>query len=214
VPGTNGSARSLALLGGGSHAAAIARACDAQALAVEGHEDVGALLASSPGPDCVLLCTNGSEAASVASDIDRLLGAGAGPVLVLCEDLRPWELRAVLEAGASGVVMEDEVETALGPCLEAALAGQVCVPREHASRVEPPALSAREKQVLGLVVMGHTNGEIASRLFLAESTVKSHLSSAFGKLGVRSRNEAVELILDSKRGLGPGILGLSVEQVV
>jgi DNA-binding NarL/FixJ family response regulator len=120
----------------------------------------------------------------------------------------------VLEAGASGVVLADELDAALGPCVEAALAGQVCLPRDHAPQVEPPALSAREKQVLGLVVMGHTNGEIASRLFLAESTVKSHLSSAFGKLGVRSRNEAVELILDSERGPGLGILGLSVEQVV
>ena len=206
--------RSLALLGADPHLPAIYRACDEQGLAVESYEDAEALLAGSPEAGCVLFCVNGSEPASVAPEISRLLGAGAGPVLVLCEALRPWELRAVLEAGASGVVLEDEVDAALGPCLEASLAGQVCVPREHASRVEPPALSAREKQVLGLVVMGHTNSEIASRLYLAESTVKSHLSSAFGKLGVRSRNEAVELILDSERGPGMGILGLSVEQVV
>jgi DNA-binding NarL/FixJ family response regulator len=70
--------------------------------------------------------------------------------------------------------------------------------------------------VLGLVVMGYMNSQIAAQLFLAESTVKSHLSSAFGKLGVRSRNEAVSVILDPARGLGTGILGLGggpVEQV-
>jgi DNA-binding NarL/FixJ family response regulator len=91
--------------------------------------------------------------------------------------------------------------------------GQICVPREHWRQVQPPVLSTREKQILGLVVMGYMNSQIASTLFLAESTVKSHLSSAFGKLGVRSRNEAVSLILDPERGLGMGILGLGGEPV-
>jgi predicted transcriptional regulator len=59
--------------------------------------------------------------------------------------------------------------------------------------------------------MWYMNSQIAERLFLSESTVKSHLSSAFGKLGVRSRNEAVNLILDSERGLGMGILALGGE---
>ena len=84
----------------------------------------------------------------------------------------------------------------------------MCVPPATASRSAPPALSTREKQILGLVVMGYMNCQIAERLFLAESTVKSHLSSAFGKLGVRSRNEAVSLILNPDRGLGTGILSL------
>jgi DNA-binding NarL/FixJ family response regulator len=85
------------------------------------------------------------------------------------------------------------------------------VPRGHWRQIEPPALSSREKQILGLVVMGYMNSQIAEQLFLAESTVKSHLSSAFGKLGVRSRNEAVNLILDPERGLGMGILALGGE---
>jgi hypothetical protein len=43
--------------------------------------------------------------------------------------------------------------------------------------------------------------------------VKSHLSSAFTKLGVKSRHEAVDLILDSERGLGMGILGLGGDPI-
>jgi DNA-binding NarL/FixJ family response regulator len=201
-------------VGDASHTATVASVCREQGLRLERYDHAEALLEASPQVRCVLLCSDDSGPGSSGSEIALLNDAGAGPILVLCERLRPWELRAALQAGASGVILRSEVADTLGPCLEATLSGQVCIPRMHASEVEPPALSNREKQVLGLVVMGHTNGEIADRLFLAESTVKSHLSSAFGKLGVRSRHEAVELILDSERGFGAGILGLSVEQVV
>jgi DNA-binding NarL/FixJ family response regulator len=111
------------------------------------------------------------------------------------------------------VVLADNLDQGLVPCLQAVQNGQICVPREQWRQIEPPVLSAREKQILGLVVMGYMNGQIAEQLFVAESTVKSHLSSAFGKLGVRSRNEAVNLILDPERGLGMGILALGGEPV-
>lgn len=133
------------------------------------------------------------------------------PIVVVCTDIERWAVRAALAAGAAGVVLLEDLETALWPCLQAVQSGQTCVPRGHWRQIEPPALSTREKQILGLVVMGHMNSQIAAQLFLAESTVKSHLSSAFGKLGVRSRNEAASLILDSERGLGLGILGLGRE---
>jgi DNA-binding NarL/FixJ family response regulator len=135
------------------------------------------------------------------------------PVIVVCEGIERWEIRSALASGAAGVVLYDELDAAFGPCLQAVLAGQTCVPQAHSAQIEPPALSTREKQILGLVVMGCMNSQIAERLYLAESTVKSHLSSAFGKLGVRSRNEAVKLIVDPDNGLGLGILGLEVEPV-
>jgi DNA-binding NarL/FixJ family response regulator len=146
---------------------------------------------------------------SIASLVGTLRGRFAGtPIVVIAAGLERWEVRAALAAGAAGVVHADELEHSLGPCLRAVSVGQTCVPRGHWRQVEPKALSAREKQVLGLVVMGYMNSEIAERLFLAESTVKSHLSSAFGKLGVRSRNEAAELITNPQRGFGLGILEL------
>ncbi len=134
-------------------------------------------------------------------------------VVVVCPNIERWEVRALLAAGAAGVVLEEEMAGTLGACLQAVRVGQICVPRRHWRQIAPPALSTREKQILGLVVMGYMNGQIAEQLFLAESTVKSHLSSAFGKLGVRSRNEAVSLILDAERGLGMGILALGGEPV-
>jgi DNA-binding NarL/FixJ family response regulator len=132
-------------------------------------------------------------------------------VVFVCASIEGWEVRAALAAGAAGVVLEAEASSALGPCLLAVRAGQICVPKGNRRVVERPVLSAREKQILGLVVMGYMNGQIAEQLFLAESTVKSHLSSTFAKLGVRSRHEAVDLILDPERGLALGILALGGE---
>jgi DNA-binding NarL/FixJ family response regulator len=77
------------------------------------------------------------------------------------------------------------------------------------ARLESESLSMREKQVLSMLVMGFTNAEIAAKLFLAESTVKSHLSSAYTKLGVRSRKDAATMILDPVAGLAPGILTIT-----
>jgi len=133
------------------------------------------------------------------------------PTVLICPEIQRRVVRTALSAGAVGVLRLADLDATLGPCVHAVQSGQICVPREHGRQIEPPALSSREKQILGLVVMGFTNGQIAQQLFLAESTVKSHLSSAFGKLGVRSRNEAVGLILDPERGLGMGILALGGE---
>ena len=178
-----------------------------------GFNDVEEMLKSAADtqPALVVLWIQAGPVSPARAVEDLRQAVQDAPVVMVCAELQRWEVRAALSAGAAGVVLEDELEGALGPCLLAARAGQICVPRQHWRQIEPPALSTREKQILGLVVMGYMNSQIAEQLFLAESTVKSHLSSAFGKLGVRSRNEAVNLILDSKRGLGMGILGLGGE---
>jgi DNA-binding NarL/FixJ family response regulator len=122
-------------------------------------------------------------------------------VAVMPEDSRRGVRRA-LESGADGVVFESELEKALSITIRAVLAGQTAVPAARRHEVDRPTLSSREKQVLGMVVTGKSNKVIAGELFLAESTVKCHLSSAFSKLGVRSRNEAADLVLQSGAELG------------
>ncbi|HEY0719003.1 MAG TPA: helix-turn-helix transcriptional regulator [Streptosporangiaceae bacterium] len=54
-----------------------------------------------------------------------------------------------------------------------------------------PGLSAREAEIMDLIAGGHTNGEIAARLFLAEKTVKNHVNRIYSKLGVASRPAAI-----------------------
>lgn len=126
-------------------------------------------------------------------------------IVAVCESADGRAVRRALDSGIDGLVFADEVETALRPTVEAALAGQIAVPRNLRASVRKPSLSAKERQVLRLLVMGFTNNEIGARMFLAESTVKSHLSSAYSKLGVRSRSEAVSLLLDTNQSLSTSV---------
>jgi DNA-binding NarL/FixJ family response regulator len=199
----------------------IVEVVEREELCYDTFADVEALLTSDSDPCLVVMWTEDASTSlprrveslvprrveSLAQRFERTL------IVAACVDIERWEMRAALAAGATGIVLQDNLDMTLGPCLRAVLAGQTCVPRGHWRQIDPPALSAREKQILGLVVMGYMNSQIAEQLFLAESTVKSHLSSAFGKLGVRSRNEAVNLILDPERGLGMGILAIGGEPI-
>jgi len=137
-------------------------------------------------------------------------GAPAGARLVVCtERVGRRRLRQAIAAGLDGLVWQREIESTLVPTVLAVAAGQLAIPRELHRRLETPKLSTREKQVLSLVVMGMSNGEIAQRLFIGETTVKTHLGSAFRKLGVSSRAEAAQLIADPSEGLGTGILRIT-----
>jgi DNA-binding CsgD family transcriptional regulator len=130
--------------------------------------------------------------------------------LILIASLSRIGVHRALEAGAAGLVLESEVESTLPATIHAVLAGQLVAPRELRRAITRPPLSHRERQALALVVKGFTNRQIAAHLFLAESTVKTHLSSVFSKLGVGTRSEAVALVLDSEEKLGLDMVGLSV----
>lgn len=130
-------------------------------------------------------------------------------VIAVCGSSDGRGTRRAIDGVLDGLVLLDDLETALVPTIAAVLAGQSAVPRGLRTSLRREALSYREKQILGLVVRGHTNSEIGRRLYLAESTVKSHLSSSFSKLGVKSRSEAAAVILDPDGSLGASILALT-----
>ena len=137
-----------------------------------------------------------------------------GPLVAVVREL-PGALGArTIAARLEGAVLAVELERTLGPTLAAVAAGQCVVPRAIRQIVDRPPLSPRERQILAMVVLDFSNGEIARKLFVSESNVKSHLSSAFQKLGVKSRSAAAELILDRESGLGPGILRISPEEAL
>jgi DNA-binding NarL/FixJ family response regulator len=134
---------------------------------------------------------------------------GARVVILAPDGRRSGELRRLLRAGADAVVFDAQAEACLAPTVRAVHAGQIVVPRSLRQHVVRSPLSHREKQILRLVVRGFTNRQIADELYLAESTVKTHLSSAFTKLDTHSRAEVTELILDPDEGRGLGILGVA-----
>jgi DNA-binding NarL/FixJ family response regulator len=162
-----------------------------------------------PGGLIVLL--NRPTGAATVRDIRTLVKANpkARILAVMPSDTSNAWLRRALLAGACGLVLLGDVASALVATAHAVLAGQLTVPVALGRQIAPRPLSYREKQILGLVVLGFTNREIADKLFLAESTVKTHLSSSFAKLDAHSRSEAAARILDPEAGYGVGILAIA-----
>ena len=139
----------------------------------------------------VLVVSGGLSPQGLVSRIRRVSErAPSVAVVVVLASIGDGVARAMISAGARGVVLRGELEQALVPTVRAARTGQISIPQPGRRQIFPPALSHRENTVLAMVARGQTNAEIATSLFLAESTVKSHLRSVFAKLGVNSRQEA------------------------
>jgi DNA-binding NarL/FixJ family response regulator len=153
-------------------------------------------------PDAVVLVADCAAPAGMAA-LRRIRKdvPAARLVVVARDDRSAIAARQALNAGAEAFVPVDAVDRALAPALDAVMAGLVCAPRALRRLVAKPTFSHREKEVLELLVAGLTNRQIAARLYLAESTVKTHLAAAFAKLGVGSRKDAVALLLDPAEAL-------------
>ena len=116
-----------------------------------------------------------------------------------------------LRAGASGFLLKDATpeeilaavrivgagEALLAPSVTRRLIAEFASRKRLAAPTELGRLTPREREVLLLVAAGLTNAEIAGRLYLAEQTVKSHVSSVLFKLGLRDRVQAVILAYES-----------------
>jgi DNA-binding NarL/FixJ family response regulator len=149
----------------------------------------------------VLVVSGGSTPEGRVSRIRRVSErAPSVAVVVVLTSIGDGVARAMISAGARGVVLRGELELALVPTVRAARTGQISIPQPGRRQIFPPALSHRESTVLAMVARGQTNAEIATSLFLAESTVKSHLRSVFAKLGVNSRQEAAAVAQASAPG--------------
>jgi two-component system response regulator DesR len=118
-------------------------------------------------------------------------------VLVVTRAATGRQLRHALDAGVDGLILARQARRALPEAVRAVHAGLFCAPPELRGQTVAPNLSPREAELVALAGGGLANTEIAARLALSESTVKSHLSSAFAKLGVSSRREAAARLADN-----------------
>jgi two-component system response regulator DesR len=124
-------------------------------------------------------------------------------VVVITGIDREWEIRSALEQGVRGYLLVGCALDALAAAVRAVHRGARHLSPQVADRlaesVTREPLTAREEEVLHLVVEGLSNKAIAIRLEIAVGTVKSHLKSAFDKLNVQSRTQAAGLV--EQRGL-------------
>jgi len=116
-------------------------------------------------------------------------------------------IKNALEAGAIAYLLKDVSADDLSRAIRAAHAGRATLSPEVAQSLvetsnQPPApgldLTEREREVLALMVEGLNNTQIAGRLTVSPSTIKSHVSNVLSKLGVASRTEAVTLALRNR----------------
>jgi DNA-binding NarL/FixJ family response regulator len=132
--------------------------------------------------------------------------APSARVLLLSATDDPAAVTTALERGASGFLSKETDSDALATHVRDAAAGKTVLDARSAAavaaRLRDPspveALSAREVEVLRLVAEGKSNPEIGKALFVAASTVKTHLDRTYAKLGVKDRAAAVARAKDLK----------------
>jgi DNA-binding NarL/FixJ family response regulator len=144
----------------------------------------------------------------------QLLASGDPPrVLMLTTFDLDEHVYDAMRAGASGFLLKDVLPEQLADAVRAVAAGETLLSPvitrrlvEQFVRRPPPGgtrpallgtLTDREIDVLRLVARGRSNAEIASTLFLSETTVKTHLTHLFTKLGLRDRAQAVVVAYES-----------------
>jgi DNA-binding NarL/FixJ family response regulator len=144
----------------------------------------------------------------------QLRSAGSGPpVLALTTFDDDEVLAGMLRAGASGFVLKgipaEDLQRAVrivaegGAWLDPAVAGRVLATyrstplRPAAPNTAADALTAREREVLGLIGAGKSNAEVAAALFVGEGTVKTHINHLFTKLQLRDRAAAIVFAFDN-----------------
>lgn len=128
-------------------------------------------------------------------------------VLMLSMQDDPRYVREAFEAGASGYVLKEAADTDVVDAVRAVAAGEryvhpalgarlVAAESEERKRAESDPLSDREREVLRLLALGHTNQEISVQLFISVRTAETHRAHIMQKLGLSSRAELVRYALD------------------
>jgi DNA-binding NarL/FixJ family response regulator len=179
--------------------------------AADGHEAVSRAVTFEP--DVILMdlrMPGGDGVAAIRELVDRGV---ASRVLVLTTFDTDRDVIAAIDAGATGYLLKDTPRDELFRAVRAAARGETSLSPTVATQLigrvrdpGPDALSPRELEVLQAVARGATNREVAAKLHISETTVKTHLLHIYGKFGVNDRAAAVAVAYE--RGvLQPGSSG-------
>ena len=158
-------------------------------------------------PDVVLLDLMMPEKGGIEGMPALLQAVPDARVLVLSMQDDPRYVRAAFEAGASGYVLKEAADTEVVAAIRAVSVGEryvhpalgaklVAADAEERRRAEQDPLSEREREVLRLLALGHTNQEIAAQLFISVRTAETHRAHIMQKLSLSSRAELVRYALE------------------
>jgi two-component system response regulator NreC len=128
-------------------------------------------------------------------------------ILMLSMQDDPRYVREAFESGASGYVLKEAADTEVVDAVRAVASGEryvhpalgarlVAADAEERRKAESDPLSEREREVLRLLALGHTNQEIAGLLFISVRTAETHRAHIMQKLSLASRAELVRYALD------------------
>jgi len=145
-------------------------------------------------------------------ELEDLVHGSDAKVAIFSWNVQPDLVKGSIEQGASAYLSKGLVGEALVHALEQVHAGRIVVPRE----VEPPepvagdwpgreaGLTAREAEIIALITQGLSNQEIAKRSYLSINSIKTYIRSAYRKMGVTSRSQAV--LWGVRHGFQPDVL--------
>jgi DNA-binding NarL/FixJ family response regulator len=171
-------------------------------------------LARTVFPDAILMDVRMPKLDGIEATRQIVTSGSSARVLILTTyDLDEY-VYAAIRAGASGFLLKDVEPAQLVDAVRVVARGDALLAPTVTRRLlerfvetlagepspSPPALAAltpREREILELVAAGLSNAEIADRLVLGETTVKSHVSSVLHKLGLRDRVQAVVLAYET-----------------
>lgn len=168
------------------------------------------------GPFNIVLLDYFMPGINGAADVARMVAAAGGaPVAVMSGGATPADVGACIAAGAKGFLPKTLDAPMFAAAVNMILIGGSYVPVEFAGAAVQAAgaapaadgreLSAREIEVLGMIVAGASNKEIARKLEIQEVTVKLHANRIFNKLGVRNRAQAAVKALEEKLVIRSGM---------
>jgi DNA-binding NarL/FixJ family response regulator len=149
----------------------------------------------------IVLVEIGDLGASWADQFHRLRQALPHARLVVFTLMSgPEQVREALRAGAQGYLLKRATAVTLAQALRSVAGGQqVFAPEatqailapEASTPLDPAGLSLREREVLTMLARGLSNREISQRLHVSAATIKFHCGNIYGKLGVRTRAQAI-----------------------
>ena len=149
--------------------------------------------------DIILYDTFG-QVQGVGIDLQDFVRDSGAKVVIYSWNLEPEMIRQAMAGGASGYLSKVLTGPEVVAALERVMRGEIVViTGDHETSVggvgdwpgRSAGLSPREAEVLALITQGLSNVEVANRAFLSPNTVKTYIRSAYRKIGVQSRSQAI-----------------------